>query len=270
MGWRFGLLYPRRMVIVVLGFLGLLALGVLIGGVVGAIVTGDPNYTVVWVVGMGVLVLCLVIAGPLYARRAMNGSGPSTSRLSRPARTVIGIVLVLAGLVVALIPSAEAIGRIGTNQSFLTGPNQVRAVDALAQTIGNHELVDIDFYDGYVDAQAPTRPGADTTDNFEYRYGRVARLGAEPGSDGRTKVAEYDARQVDFALIPQLIKDAERRTKITSPTSIHVAVMQPLDSKIGQAPTINVDLEDGYRSDQLHYSPNGQFLDGVGDGFADN
>ncbi|HEX4443068.1 MAG TPA: hypothetical protein VHZ81_05815 [Galbitalea sp.] len=258
------------MLILVLVLIGLLALGALIGGIVGAIVTGDPNYTIAWAVSMGVLVLCLVVVAPSIARRAVSGTDRPMSRLPRAARTTIGIVLVLAGATLALIPSADTLSRIGTDQSFLTGPNQVRAVTALAQTIGSHELVDIDFYDSYVDAQAPSHPGADTTDNFEYRYGRVARLGAESGSAGLTKVAQYDGRQVDFALIPKLIKDAEKRTKITSPTSIHVAVMQPLDTKSGQEPTINVDLESNYRSDQLHYSPTGKFIDGVGDGFADN
>jgi hypothetical protein len=178
-------------------------------------------------------------------------------------------VLVVAAGAVTLIPSGAAIGRIGTNQSFLTGNNQQRAVDAIATVVGTHELVDIDFYDGYVIAQAPTRPGADTQDNYQYRYGRASRLGPEQAAQD-TKSAQYDARQVDFALIPKLIKDAELRTKTPHPASLHVSVMQPLDVKTGQAPTINIEVDSAYRSNQVHYSPKGKFLDGVGDSFGDN
>jgi hypothetical protein len=256
--------------ILVLLIVGLLALGVLIGGIAGGAITGDWHYTVTWAVAMGVLVLCLVVVAPTVFTRATKGTDPPVSRLPRAAQTTIAIVLVVAGGGVTLIPSAGAISRIGTDQSFLTGPNQVRAVDAIAQVVGNHELVDIDFYDGYVDAQAPSRPGANTTDDYEYRYGSASRDGAEAGSASTTKAAEYDGRTVDFALIPKLIKDAERRTKTPSPTSLHVFVMQPLDTRVGQAPTINIEVDDAYHANQVHYSPTGKFIDGVGDAFKDN
>lgn len=253
----------------ILVVLGLLALGVLIGGIAGGIVTGDWRYTIVWAVGMGVLTLCLVAFVTTYFQRAARGKDRAVSRLPRRAQTVIAIVLVVAAGVITLIPSAASFGRIGTNQSFLTGANQQEAVDAIAKVVGSHELVDIDFYDSYVIAQAPTKPGADTQDNYQYRNGQASRLGPEQGAED-TKTAEYDSRQVDFALIPKLIKDAERRTKTSSPTSLHVAVMQPLDSKVGQAPTINIEVDGAYHSNQVHYSPQGTFLDGVGDAFGDS
>jgi hypothetical protein len=255
--------------VLILIVLALLALGVVIGGIVGGAITGDWHYTIVWASAMGVLVLCLVIAVTSYFRRAIKGTDGPASKLPRRAQTVIAIVLVVAAGAVTLIPSAASIGRIGTNQSFLTGSNQQRAVDALTKVIGSHELVDIDFYDGYVDAQAPSHPGADTQDNYEYRSGQASRLGPEQAAED-TKTAQYDSRQVDFALIPKLIKDAERRTKTPHPASLHVAVMQPLDVKKGQAPTINIEVDSAYRSNQVHYSPQGKFLDGVGDSFGDN
>jgi hypothetical protein len=248
---------------------GLLALGVMIGGIAGSILTGDWRYTVTWAVSMGVLVLCLVVLGTTFAGRSVRGTPRPLSRLPGGLRIAISIVLVLAAAAVTLVPSAGTIGRIGTNQSFLTGDRQQEAVDAIAKVVGTHELVDIDFYDGYVDAQAPTKPGADTEDNYEYRNGQASRLDPEQAAND-TKTAEYDGRQVDFALIPKLIKDAERRVKIGSPTSLHVFVMQPLDAKVGQAPTINIEVDSAYHSNQVHYSPSGKFLDGVGDAFPDS
>jgi hypothetical protein len=191
------------------------------------------------------------------------------SKLPRAAQLAIAVVLVVAAGGITLIPSAAAIGRIGTNQNMLTGAYQQQAVDAIAKVVGTHELVDIDFYDSYVIAQAPTKPGADTSDNYQYRYGRAERLGPEQ-SAADTKTAEYDGRQVDFALIPKLIRDAERRTKTSSPTSLHVFVMQPLDRKVGQPPTINIQVDDAYHSNQVDYTAQGKFLNGVGDAFADN
>jgi hypothetical protein len=255
--------------VLILLVLGLLALGVLIGGVAAAILTGDWRFTIVWTVGMGVLLLCAIILVTTYFRRAAAGTDRPISKLPRGGLLTISLVLIVAAASGTLIPAGSTIGRIGTNQSFLTGTRQQEAVDAIANVVGDHELVDIDFYDGYVDAQAPTRPGADTEDNYEYRNGQATRLGPEQGAED-TKTAEYDGRQVDFARIPKLIEDAERRAKTPSPTSLHVAVMQPLDVKVGQAPTINIEVDDGYHSNQVHYSPAGKFLDGVGDAFGDN
>jgi hypothetical protein len=254
--------------ILALVIIGVLALGVLIGGIAGAIITGDWRYTITLAIGVGVFVLCLAVVAPTVARRAVRGTDRPLTKLPRAARTTIAIVLVVSAAAITLLPSADSISRIGTDQSFLTGPNQVRAVEAIAGVVGTHELVDIDFYDGYVDAQAPSHPGANTTDDFEYRYGHADRTGQEPdGGSAPTKTAEYDARKVDFALIPKLIKDAERRSKTHSPTSLHVFVMQPLDSKVGQAPTINIEVDTAYRASQVHYSASGKFIDGIGDGF---
>ena len=241
----------------------------MIGGIVGGILTGDWHYTLTWAAAMGVLVLCLVFVGTTYLRRAVKGTDGPVSRMRRPVQVTIGVVLVAAAGAVTLIPSAGAIGRIGTNQDMLTGEYQQQAVDAIAKVVGTHELVDIDFYDSYVIAQAPSKPGADTTDNYQYRYGQAERLGPEQGP-ADTKTAEYDGRQVNFAIIPKLIKDAERRTKTSSPSSLHVSVMQPLDRKVGQAPTINIEVDDAYHSSQVHYTPQGTFIDGVGDAFEDN
>jgi hypothetical protein len=255
--------------VLILIIVGPLALGVMIGGIAGGIITGDWRYTVTWVVSMGVLVLCLLVVVNTLVGRSVKGTPRTASRLPRGMRIAISLVLIVAAAVVTLVPSVGSIARIGTNQSFLTGARQQEAVDAIAKVVGTHELVDIDFYDGYVDAQAPTRPGADTEDNYEYRNGQASRLDPEQGAND-TKTAEYDGRRVDFALIPKLIKDAERRVKTPSPTSLHVSVMQPLDTKVGQAPTINIEVDDAYHSNQVNYSPTGRFLDGVGDAFPDN
>jgi hypothetical protein len=248
--------------------LGLLALGVLMGGIAAALLTGDWRFTVVWAVAMGVLVLCLVVVVMARFRRAVGGTDVPISPLPRVGQLVVAIALVLAAGAVTLVPAGGAIARLGTNQNMLTGVYQQQAVDAISAVVGTHELVDIDFYDSYVIAQAPSSPGADTQDNYQYRYGQASRLGPEQGAED-TKTAEYDSRQVDFALIPKLIRDAERRTKSPSPTSLHVSVMQPLDANAGQAPTINVDVDTAYHSNQVHYSPSGKFLDGVGDAFPD-
>jgi hypothetical protein len=250
--------------------LGLLALGVLIGGIAGGIITGDWRYTITSAVAMSVLALCLVVVVTTILMRATRGADRPISRAPHAAQITVAMVIVVAASAVTLIPSAGSISRIGTNQNFLTGAYQQQAVDAIGRVVGSHELVDIDFYDSYVIAQAPTKPGADTTDNYQYRYGHAERLGPEPDSASDTRTAEYDSRMVDFALIPKLVRDAERRTKTRSPTSLHVLVMQPLDTRTGQEPTINIEVDNAYHSNQLHYSPRGRFIDGVGDAFKDS
>lgn len=243
-----------------IALVGVLALGALFGGIIGVIATGDWAYTIVWAVAMSVFVLCLVLA----VLMALQGGSRTLGR----RQVIVGGVLVVVAAVVTLIPAYGSLARIGTDQSFLTGDYQQDAVDQIATVVGNHDLIDVDFYDSYVIVEAPTGPGARTTDDYQYRYGRAERLGPELIQPQDTRAAVYDGRTVDFSLIPKLIKDAERRAKITSPTTLHVSVMQPLDAKAGQPPTINVNVEDAYHQAFVQYSPKGKYLSELGSAFT--
>src|ERR1700742_2933297 len=114
---------------------GLLAFGAMLGGIFGGIVTVDWRYTIVWTVAMAVLVLCLIVVVTSLLMRSTRGIEPPPSRIGRPLKIVASILIVLIGAVVPVLPSLDAVGRIGTDQSFLTGPNQQRAVDAIAGVV---------------------------------------------------------------------------------------------------------------------------------------
>ena len=250
---------------IILAIFGLLALGVMIGGIIGGIFTGDWRYTITWAVAMSVVIVWFIFGAMSLARRAVAGT--DGAKRPRAARTVIACVLVLATATVTLIPAFGTIARIGTDQSPLTGAYQAQDVDAISQVVGSHELIDVDFYDSYIIVEAPTRPGADTTDDYQFRYGHAERLGPEMMQPENTKVAQYDGRTVDWALIPKLINDAERRAHITHPDSLHVSVMQSLDPRSGHAPTINVNVEDAYHDAFVQYSPHGKYLTESGSAF---
>ncbi len=249
---------------ILLPLVGVVSLGALLGGIIGAIVTGDWRYTIVWAVALSVAVLCFVVYATISMLRA---AGAVRRTFSGGLRAVIAGVLVVVAAVVTLIPAFGSFARIGTDQSLLTGAYQQDAVDQIAKVVGNHDLIDVDFYDGYVIAEAPTKPGARTTDDYQYRYGQAERLGPELIQPEDTRAAVFDGRTVDFSLIPKLITDAERRAKITNPTSLHVSVMQSLDPKAGQPPTINVNVEDAYHEGFVQYSPKGVYLSETGSAF---
>lgn len=253
---------------IILVILGLLALGVMIGGIIGGLFTGDWRYTIVWAVAMCVVILWLVVGVMSWFGRALNGKDGSAPQRSRTLRLVVAAVIVVATCVVTLIPAFGTLGRLGTDQSPLTGAYQKQDLDAVAAVVGNHELVDVDFYDDYIIVQAPTKPGANTTDDYQYRYGHAERLGAEGIQPERTRAAEYDGRAVDWAIIPKLVKDAERRAHITANfTTLHVSVMQSLDPRPGHAPTINVSVEDAYHDAFVMYSEKGKYLREQGSAF---
>ena len=245
----------------------LLAFGVMLGGIIGAIVTGDWRYTIVWAVAMSVAIVGLIISGLALANAAAAGKDATRTAARRGRTIAIACIVVVLPAVVTLIPSFGSIARIGTNQSMLTGSYQPQAMDDIAKVVGTHDLVDVDFYDSYIIVEAPTKPGASTTDDYQYRYGHAERLGPEMIQPDRTKTAEYDGRTVNWAVIPKLITDAEHRSKITGPTTLHVSVMQSLDPKVGHPPIITVNVEDSYHDAFVEYSPQGKFLSESGSAF---
>jgi len=243
----------------------LLLVGATLGGIIGAIFTGDWIYTIIWCAG---LTLALIVI-PVFLNRATRRRGitapgripgiissqtaqpaptkavlnppstaiPSTGAIlngvpvdepSRPAfghtRTgrarwwnrALAIATVVVGIALTLIPSYRLIGWTVGNiaqgrwdgNDMRIGLHQQDAVDDLAGVIGSYDFVSVSFYDSYVIIEAPTFPGATTTDQYEWQYARATRVGPYSGViDGL-----FDGSRVDFSIIDDLVAQAKADT----------------------------------------------------------
>ena len=292
----------------------LLLVGATIGGVIGAIFTGDWIYTIIWCVG---LTLAVVVV-PMFLTRAVRKRATTTpgrmpgiinSRLARPAPTEavlnppstaipstgavlngvpvgptaapalghsasgrptwwnrgLAIVVVVVGIALTLIPSYRLIGWTAGNlaqgrwdgNDMRTGLHQQDAVDDLARVIGSYDFVAVSFYDSYVIVEAPTHPGATTTDQYIWRYGRAERDGPYSG------VIEdlFDGSRVDFSIIGDLAAQAKADAGWGDYTYVYPMVRE----SEGQV-EITISLGNDYYSASYTFSTAGELLDRYGTG----
>lgn len=296
-----------------------LLIGAVLGSILGSIFTGDWIYTIVWAVGLPVM---LTIAGMLGSRgtkrRVLTAPGRVPGILSsvhpRPVQTeavlnpeptavlsagsaqyagtlngepldpavlarmpaprgpipwwsrALAILIVLTGVAVALIPAYRTIGWTATNlaqgrwdgNDMRSGLHQQEAIDDIARVVGSYEFTSVSFYDSYVLVDGPTRPGATTTDRYEWRYGRVTRDGPASGSlDGL-----FDASGIDFSIVGEVVAAAKADTGWNDVTSFYPSVRAGDDGE----PEIFVALSNDYYSAGYTYSSEGELLDRYGDG----
>lgn len=283
-----------------------LALGAVLGGILGSLFTGDPAYTVVWAVGLPIVLTVAGIVGSGAVRRrlptvasklppgiisttsprpvqteavlnpestavpatgmTLNGEPVAATPAPRTTSGVpwwsraLGILLIVAGAALVLIPAYRLIGWTASDlaqgrfdgRDMRTGLHQQEAIDDLARVIGGYDFVAIYFYDGYVLAEAPSRPGATTTDTYQWRYGYAINDGPYSGDiDGL-----FDASDIDFSIIPSLVADARDRVGWDQVTSFYPS-MHAFDG----VPEFTISLSNDYYSASFTYSVRGELVD---------
>lgn len=177
---------------------------------------------------------------------------------------VLTLLLVLAGIALALLPAGRLVawhvagiadGRWDAADPR-TGIHQQEMVDEIAAVAGGHRFTWVGFYDGYVLAGAPTDPTATTTDTFQWRYGRAARLGPASGNlDGL-----FDASGFDFGLVGAATRFAIADSGWTGLTSIYPSVRLGDDGD----PEITVTLMTAYHSGSYVFSAEGEYRERFG------
>lgn len=291
----------------------LLVIGAMIGGVLGAIFIGDWVYTVVWGVGLALVLIVVPFLGPKNTRRLgpaepqripgiinsrLGQNAPAEAVLNppssavpatgatlngvpmepgsaapRPAATAarrsgcgIPILVILLGIVLTLIPSYRLIGwTVGDMaqgrwdaRDMRTSLHQQEAVDDLARYIGGYDFVAVSFYGDYVIVEAPTRPGATTTDSYQWQYGRATRMGPRSGSiEGL-----FDASRVDFSIVGDLVAQAKADTGWSDFTYFYPSVREGSEGRI----EISISLGNDYHSASYRYTAEGEFIDKSGSG----
>ena len=236
-----------------------LALGVLVGGVVAQIITGNAWYAIAWgtaalislVLGVVVLVLSLVGNGPTIVRgRAV--------RLIPAAAAVLGILAVLVPSAPALIAGPHEGGGApaATSSDLRTGDGQQHVVAALIAATGQSRFTELGFLDGHATALAPSKPGATTLDLWDYRGGRAIRVAPE-SADPDDAAELFDARELDFSQIAPAVRKAVALTGMPVNPVTHVVVQRTFAGGDGSGglgpPTIEVLFDDGYHDAHVSY-----------------
>lgn len=224
-----------------------LAAGVFAGGVVGALVTGDWVYTIVWAVAMAVAITLATLRG---LRPRPGGAA---------IRRLMPIAVLLIAAVATTVPAWGSISRAvqsvavgdwdGTN--LVTGRFQQDAVDAVAEIVGGYEFTQVAFHDTYLVVDAPTTPGASTTDTYLYRYGRAWREGPELIQPSDLQAALFDASRLDFRRVGEAARLALESTELTRVDAYALVALDPANEVAG--PIIAVYLSGDYGSASFVY-----------------
>jgi MFS family permease len=293
----------------------LLAVGAVVGSILGSIVTGDWIYTIVWAVGLPV---ALTVAGILGSRRrklplttparipgiigsartqpvpthavlnpeptatpatgaTLNGEPLDPAVLAKMPEPrprggvpwwsrVLAVALILMGVALVLIPSYRTIGWTVGNlaqgrwdgNDMRSGLHQQEAIDDLAAVIGSYDFVAVNFYDSYVLVEAPTFAGATTTDQYEWRYGRAARLGPYSGAVSGL----FDASEIDFSIVADLVARAKADAGWPEVTAFYPSVRHG----DGDEPEITISLSNDYYSASYTYTIRGDLISKYGTG----
>lgn len=178
----------------------------------------------------------------------------------------LAVILVLAGVALALIPAYRTIGWTVTNlaqgrwdgNDMRSGLHQQEAIDDLAAAIGSYEFVAVYFYDSYVLVEAPTFVGATTTDRYEWRYGRAGRDGPHSGA----VVGLFDASQIDFSIVADLVARSKADTGWPDVTGFYPSVRANDEGE----PEITVSLSNDYYSASYTYTIQGDLIEKYGTG----
>lgn len=196
---------------------------------------------------------------------------------NRSARVglISSLALILASAAVTLIPAYGAIGRTATNiatgdwdgNNMVTGNYQQVAIDAIVDAAGSPWCTDVNFYDSYVIATCLTAPGADTTDQYDWRDGFATREGPSSIQSEQLSADLFDVTRLDWSRVPAAVELAIGSAPLEGAVADYAFVSVREYEGHSAQPTIYVPLSDDYRDAALAYSFDLEELDRSGTAF---
>ncbi|MEU4269391.1 serine/threonine-protein kinase [Streptomyces sp. NPDC026092] len=177
-----------------------------------------------------VLAVSLVLAAAVVAVGIVNllpdgGTGSEGKRGTTPTT---------AGRTPGAGVSATGAGKGGGTQTdtaptprgtLLTTANVRAVIAALREASGSATMKELTIYEEYALAEIPTRPGAKTYDEYEYRNGVARRTG--PGGIISADAADeqpFDVSAMAWDGLPALMKQGEKDLKVDNPNMRYVIV----------------------------------------------
>ena len=241
-----------------------LSLGVLVGGAIAQLVTGDEAYILVWAVALAVAVLTGIVVTTGVVRSLAGGAAKSNPAVPR-WQWVVAAVLAVLGLGVSVTPAAAALAS-GRLDAPLTGTHQGLAVSGIAAAAGTSMVTELDFFPDFVLADVVNPPAGRTIDEWTFQFGRAANTGPEAVQPRDISVQSFDMTSIDLAQVIADIPVAEKAAHITSPTDVHVGIRRDAEND-GNVPTVSVFLTDKYGNATIVFDLSGAVLHRLGSAF---
>ncbi|MFZ2965083.1 MAG: hypothetical protein WA006_10435 [Rhodoglobus sp.] len=193
---------------------------------------------------------------------------PGTARpVTGGRRFGLAVSLVITAVVAALVllPAWGSIGRAFTDLvtwdldggNMVTGDYQQLAIDQIAAVAGGYDFTSANFYPDYVIVGGLTSPGASTTDSYQWRYGRAFRDGPELIQPSDLAAELFDASELDFSVIGEVVQDALGRSRLDGIDSVYAFVHR--DGAEG-LPVIMVSISAAYGNVNLTYGFDGRLI----------
>lgn len=137
-----------------------------------------------------------------------------------------------------------------------------RVVDDLAAVAGGTQFTELVMYREYVVSEAPTTPGAPTTDQYNWRDGEATREGAatiQP-DPGALPDQLFDVTTVDWSLVEPLVAQLPALTGIADPHGAMVLVRRATDVNVTTPVEFHLSLSDDYYDAYLTADATGQVV----------
>ncbi|QLY34859.1 serine/threonine protein kinase [Nocardia huaxiensis] len=132
----------------------------------------------------------------------------------------------------------------GKSADLLTADGIRQAITALEKACGGKEFTEATFYPEYANASVPVTGSTKKYDSYTYRNGVATRQG--PGGT-RTETGTVRLGDIDWSILPGLLKAADDKLNVPNPTMRYVIVDSAWTFN-DDKPTIRVYLSDAYNS----------------------
>ena len=215
----------------------------------------------------------VVLNGQPVGKPAKANRPPATQAgAGRIAWRVLGIVTIVIGAALALIPAYSTITWIGSDiaagrpfdgRDMRTGLHQQEAFDRVAALIGSTEVTSINFFDSYLAVSAPYPAGSRTVDRFVYKYGRASHDGPDYSQPDELRDELFEAGDIDMSIVAKLTRQSLDDANIEDVDGVYPSI-----SRFGgDAPEISISISGVYFDAYYSYSLDGELIQRSGSAF---
>ena len=175
-----------------------------------------------------------------------------------------GLVLIPAYPMIGWTASDFVAGRPFDGRDMIHGVHQQDAFDQLAATMGGTEVISINFYGDSLMVSAPSSPGAQTIDLYQWKGGVSSHLGPDYSQPEDVRGELFDAGDIDLDIVATLVRQSLDDAKLEGVDSIYPVIRRP---DAGEAPVINIPIGGAYYDAYYSYSVDGELIQRSGTAF---